>query len=452
MEDIENRKQTIKELQELACEIRKLKDERRQKHPIVIEFSGSPKAGKTSCINSLQIFLKRNGFTVEIVRERASVCPVTNKQSPMFNLWTGATSLAALIGVLENKNNNVDILILDRGIFDALCWFEWLVSTGKMEEKQRADVVNFFLIEDIVKRIDVVFSFCAAPHVSIQREYASLLTDKLGTIMNKKVLNEYLQSIKRTINMYKKHFHSILEIDTTNKSQDVVGKEVTFQTLMTLKNQLMERIGYFEKSKLPSKIFSNEPISYSNLENELDNLKFDLRDVVERNSNFLQPIPVAIITNKPKNKILVIKKNKNSTSLESPERDKLLVYIGGHSRFEDKTDYNSNDFLSVCRKTLKREVDEEIGISIALNNIEPFFLYSDKSTRSKNHIAVCFIISVDEDDIKLSLDPQELVLNKGKSKSGRFLPIDEIATEDLEDWSKKILSYCFKINTPQIEF
>ena len=81
MEDIENRKQTIKELQELACEIRKLKDERRQKHPIVIEFSGSPKAGKTSCINSLQIFLKRNGFTVEIVRERASVCPVTNKQN-----------------------------------------------------------------------------------------------------------------------------------------------------------------------------------------------------------------------------------------------------------------------------------------------------------------------------------------------------------------------------------
>lgn len=100
---LNERKTIIKELQKIAESVLSLKSERRQKHPIVIEFSGSPKAGKTSCINSLELFLKRNGFTVRIVQERASVCPVSNKQSPMFNLWTACTSLSGLIGTLEDK-------------------------------------------------------------------------------------------------------------------------------------------------------------------------------------------------------------------------------------------------------------------------------------------------------------------------------------------------------------
>ena len=114
------RKAVIKELQNLAESVLNLKTEHRQKRPIVIEFSGSPKAGKTSCINSLELFLKRNGFTVQVVQERASVCPVSDKQSPMFNMWTSCASLTGLIGTLENKTSQPDVLILDRGVFDSL--------------------------------------------------------------------------------------------------------------------------------------------------------------------------------------------------------------------------------------------------------------------------------------------------------------------------------------------
>ena len=66
---LDDRKLIINELQKLAEEVRTLKVEHRQKRPIVIEFSGSPKAGKTSCINSLELFLKRNGFSVQIIQE-----------------------------------------------------------------------------------------------------------------------------------------------------------------------------------------------------------------------------------------------------------------------------------------------------------------------------------------------------------------------------------------------
>ena len=438
------RKKIIKELQELAESVFELKLEHRQKRPIVIEFSGSPKAGKTSCINSLELFLKRNGFTVKVIQERASVCPVTDKQSPMFNIWTSCMSLAGLIGTLEDKSNSVDVLILDRGIFDALCWFEWLESASKMEEKQKLITENFLLMEELVKSIDIVFAFCVEPEVSIEREYANLLTDKIGTIMNKTILGEYLDAIHRTIEKKKNYFHSVFDIDTSNKCQDEVGKEVTTKTLETLKDLLMERIGYINRTKEIDKIINNKVIEYNKLTPFLSPIEFDLRDIVEARLELLQPLPIAVITNRDKSKLLVIKKNKNAVSANSPEKDKHLIYVGGHSRYEDKTESNSTDFISICKTSLKREIKEEIGISVALNNINPIFIYSTKTNTSQKHLAVCFIVSVDESSIKLRLDSHELVLNKGKSKSGKFLSFEEIQTLELEDWSYTILRHCFK--------
>ena len=49
--------------------------------------------------------------------------------------------------------------------------------------------------------------------------------------------------------MKKSHFHSIFRVDTSNKDQNQVGKEVTEKTLDKLKELLMERVGYFEKSE-----------------------------------------------------------------------------------------------------------------------------------------------------------------------------------------------------------
>lgn len=444
----DSRKRIINDLQELAKEVHDLKAEHRQKRPIVIEFSGSPKAGKTSCINSLELFLKRNGFSVQIVQERASVCPVSDKQSPMFNLWTSCMSLAGLVGTLENKKTQIDVLILDRGIFDALCWFEWLVSSGRMEEEQRKIIERFLLIKELVACIDIVFAFTVKPEISIEREYATLLTDKPGTIMNRKVLGEYLSAIKKTHESKSSYFHTIFMIDTSEKNQDEVGKEVTQATLTTLENLLMERIGFLTCDSNLKNILKNGPIiQHNRLSAYLPKIMFDLRSAVEKNNLLLQPLPIAVITNREKSKVLVIKKNKAVVSQNSPERDRILLYIGGHSRYEDATDLTSDDFIGICKTALKRELKEELGISIALSETNPFYIYTPTNETSKKHLAVCFLVMVDEDGLKLQLDSNELVQNKGKSKSGKFLPIPELAEETgYEEWSTEILKHCFNID------
>lgn len=447
----QDRATVIKELHKLADEVLKLKEDHRQKRPIVIEFSGSPKSGKSSCINSLELFLKRNGFRVDIIQERASICPVCDKQSPMFNFWTVSMSLAGMIGVLDRKDINCDVLILDRGIFDALCWFDWLTEKKLMEHDQKAILESFLLMDSLIKRIDIVFAFCVTPDISIEREYANLLTDKLGTIMNIKVLSEYLLSIRRTLLEKKRYFHSIFEIDTSNKNQDEVGKEVTDITLKTLKNLLVERIGYFTPTSAQiEKISEHRIMSFDEKEiSEMaESIQFGLRHEVEENNEFIQPIPIAVITNNEHNKILTIKKTSKAVTVDSPEKDKLLLYIGGHSRLEDTTEISSSNFLSICKYTLQREVKEEIGISLALNDIKPFVIYTPDSEKSKKHIGICFLIEIDVDSIKLRLDPQELVLNKGTTKSGRFQDVKSLegSSNEFESWGVEILNKCFALD------
>ena len=48
--------------------------------PLVIEFAGVPKAGKTSTLTQVQAFLKRCGFRTDVMVERASVCPIRDKK------------------------------------------------------------------------------------------------------------------------------------------------------------------------------------------------------------------------------------------------------------------------------------------------------------------------------------------------------------------------------------
>lgn len=452
----------IAQLESLAEHVKDLREsnENHRKRTIVIEFSGSPKSGKTSCINSLTIFLKRNGFTVHVVEERASVCPVSDKHSPMFNIWTSCMSLANMIGTLEDEKNTIDVLILDRGIFDALCWFQWLYDIGHMDENLKKSAESFLLQKEFVQNINLVFALEADPEVSIEREFAKLLTTKTGTIMNPDVLGRYLKAINTTYNNHKDKFHSVVKLDTSPKemTQDKVGEFVTVKTLTVLRNQL-EEIGYVRKTDKLSEILSQDSLfDYSNLKKlfQSSEINFGLRDVVENNNDYLQILPIAVVTN-DNNEVLVVKKKDTSCSDDSPEKGKLLLWVGGHMRASDRISKEDN-FLDVCKKTLSRELEEELGISESFDGIIPTIIYTPNNPKSSKHLAICFKIMIDNTKTRLKLDSYELVQRKGATPSGKFFTTDDlkkIEIEDLEDWSINILEHFFGITiknpSPQLD-
>ena len=62
----------FRDLEKRAQEIRNKIRKKPEKLPIFIEFAGSPKSGKTACIEIIRHFLRRNGFRVLTPAEGAS--------------------------------------------------------------------------------------------------------------------------------------------------------------------------------------------------------------------------------------------------------------------------------------------------------------------------------------------------------------------------------------------
>lgn len=441
----EKRQENIRKLETLAKEVLKLKNQHRQRRPIVIEFCGSPKAGKTSSITSLNIFLKRNGFKTTVLTERASVCPISDKQSPTFNVWTCTATINEINEKMDAANsaeqNELDIILCDRGIFDALCWFRWLSTRNNMSEDEYKILSEFALLNRWQRNIDLVYIFLSAPEVSIKREYANLLTNRRGSIMNESILAEYRESVEKTLEEYKESFRATCVIDTTDRNQNNVGYEVTEKTLQTLKDMLMEKIGYVPGAYLPLREGYTD---YRTIADGLENIQYDLRERVENNPALIQPIAVAVILSEDGKKIFCVRKTAKSTDKQSPESGQTLLYVGGHMRREDDSP-KCACFLDVLRNTLSRELFEELGVSVAIRKKKlPFAVYATDNLKSRKHLAIGWVIKLNEES-KFRLDSYELVQRKGKSRSGTFIPFSDITDPDisLESWSRTILLHLF---------
>ncbi|MGC4103800.1 NUDIX hydrolase [Ferruginibacter sp.] len=438
-------KESIKLLEDKAKKLKELKDKHGKRRPVLIEFCGTPKSGKTTSISALNIFLKRNGFNTELVGEMAGICPIPNKTHPHFNSWTLFSSLAEIIK--HYSNNIIDFIIVDRSIFDALCWFQWLNTSN--DEAPYLDDMTFKSYENLLigsKLLSSLFSltlvFKANPEVCMKREFSFLLTEKSGSIMNENVLCSFNNAIESCLKKYESKFNKIVTFDTSNEERpEEVNRLVTEKTLDALLGLIKEDIGYLPVTV--SRLLQEGVNDFSIIKNE--KIYFGDRDVVEETDS-IQPIPIAVITNETKTKVLIVRKSDKKAERGSPERNRYLLYTGGHIRHEDKNGADNN-LLEIFKNTLHREIFEEIGESIYPKDIEPFLIYNSENNKSKKHLAVCFVIRLNDFNHKnFKIVTEELVKKTGSSKSGHSLDISEVVenySDNLEPWSSNILKHVF---------
>lgn len=431
----------INELEKLAGRILALKRRVRPRRPIVIEFSGSPKSGKTSALNSLDIFLRRNGFRTKVLTERASVCPIPNKFDPIFNVWTGCAALNQLMDTLANNSLKLDVIIMDRGFFDALCWFEWQKDQGFLRTEDFERFIDFFLSPRFRMMVDLVLAFDCSPTTSIDREYRNLLTRKEGSVMRKEVLTSYRNTVQSSSEIYKSYFRQITTSNTDNKDQDQVSYDITKLTLDKLQGMADEKIGCIPASMLPGSV--DTVFRYSAISSIVENkLEFHERQSAEADERYVQLIPIAVIKQKNEDKILVARKAEKAVSLKSPERKKILAYFGGHVREEDSNFLNDKTKMDVLKQCLYREVKEEIGIDINPKEKDPYCIWIRDGTKSNYHIAIVFIVERDLKTTSLTIDGEELVRyeKKGKTGTGEIVSTQSILSKmKVDSWTQKIV-------------
>src|SRR3954466_4175 len=118
----------------------------------VIEFAGTPKSGKSTSVEAIRHFFTRMGFRVHVLAERAAVCPIPMKGHLFFNTWCAASMLAEL---LANVETEPDIILVDRGIFDALVWLVLQEQRGELTAAEARAIEAFLLLDRWRSLIDL---------------------------------------------------------------------------------------------------------------------------------------------------------------------------------------------------------------------------------------------------------------------------------------------------------
>jgi predicted NUDIX family phosphoesterase/thymidylate kinase len=431
----------IAALEARAGKLKDLLDQRSAKRPLIIEFSGAPKAGKTRSISGLELFLKRNGIKVEVFTERASIAPIKSKGHLNFNVWVPCASLQ---GMLEALYRDLDVFILDRGVFDALVWNDWLEMTGKITGEEARQVAEFFTMKRWTELVDLIFVLTCDPKVSIEREYADQLTTKRGTIMAEETLKQFLRSTENTKKEYGAKFKRIVSIDTTTTKTRQGVARITDEALNVLNEFLDESICFVPveavRTPLPKSGFVSDSKIISGFVDAVKREKTFLpRSQAEQNANYLQPIPCAML--RYEDKILLLKRKKPG----HPLHDTYAVWAGGHVVQADEGD-------NILINTLERELTEEVFIKEAfeLNPNPVGLIRTDEDARASRHIAVLYEITLKSENVALALNQKEFRSTRGSSMSGRLVQISEMGAicDEMGDWSKFIVEHFWPEQVP----
>lgn len=439
-------KSEIAEFKRALDQIKPLMKEYRR--PIVIEFAGSPKSGKSTIISAFSLFLRRNNVSTHVVTERASMCPIDRKDHMTFNAWTICTSLSQL---LEHTNSNSQVVILDRGLFDSLCWMDWMRMTGRIDEEEQKTITDFVTLARWRNLIDLTFVMKVSTEESLRREYTNSPTEAFGTVMKPVTLNLFDTAISNTIKAYDKTFKRIVQIDTTDQEPRESVTAVINSAIEMFEETVDEEVLAIDESRLsfvvPGLTKSAE-IFAKVLKLAETNGKFVKRSIAENDNSLVQIIPVAIFTSA--NNLFLLRRK------ESDERDRMhnkyVVWAGGHARSDDEL-----GDLGVILTALRRELDEELYIKSKYTETQLGLVFDSSNPKSKRHLGIVYSIEIQDENITLAMDQNEFKERRGQGLSGTFIDPNNfppnIKSRDIEPWSKFILAaeYGLQFDLPPMQ-
>jgi predicted NUDIX family phosphoesterase len=387
--------------------------------PVIFEFAGVPKAGKTSTLNALQAFLKRCGFRAEIVIDSTALCPIRDQTHSNFNVWTACTTLAQILGKTHNPPgfDGPDILILDRGLFDALCWLRLRERLQRIRPKERQVIESFLRLAEWRRRILAVFVMLASPEDAMQREKGLLPVEREeGSIMNEKVLAQVLNTTRETSKSLKKEFR-IFEIDTSAERKG--GAKQIAEAVANLALNVIEEHLREDVLSLPGedviRMFAGRRCLNSSEAAALAGWfvksgKYMPREELEADKTRVQALPVVVVRNKSGS---VLRLRRKEPTDKNPLNEEMVIWTGGSVRKEDEA---GEDSILQCAL---REIQESLRLDLEPHELKLWgAVYSEPGgAGTQKHVAIVY-------EWKAKTEAAAIVLSRAKFFDGRGTPLN----------------------------
>lgn len=241
-----NEYKTLKKINFKGMEIYKLKNILDDNKPYVIEFTGTPRTGKTTLIDNMEDYFKKLGFKVEVLEEfttskkyKREIFPtlkdkyksVINTEIPKY-----------ILKDLENSvNRKPDIIIIDRSLFDRLIWVDRLFIKKGMNSLEYNNYKKEY-IPIIKNKIDIIISTYTDSITALKRDYQAHLSLGKRNFLNEDNVNEYNQSLLNMKDLAQKENINFYLFDTTNHQQRNISIKVINEILSNMRKEYINRI------------------------------------------------------------------------------------------------------------------------------------------------------------------------------------------------------------------
>lgn len=227
-------------------EIFKLRNVLSNKEPYIIEFTGTPRTGKTTLINNLYDFFKKKGFNVEVLEEFTTSKKYKKEIYPLLkdkykNIVNTEIPKYVLKQLEESISKKPDIIIVDRSLFDRLIWVDRLVLKNGMSLEEYEDYKKLY-IPLIREKINIVISTYTDSLTALKRDYQANLSLERRNFLNEENVNEYNKSLLNMKKLAERENINFHLFDTTNKTQREISFEVVNTILADMRKEFVDRV------------------------------------------------------------------------------------------------------------------------------------------------------------------------------------------------------------------
>lgn len=235
----------LRELHIKKYELLNLKNELQINKPYLVEFTGTPRTGKTTLINNIKDYFEKGSFNINVIEEFVSSEYYKNVIKP-FNENKTNYEVNRLIMKEINKivnkeiKSNKDITIFDRGIYDRCIWMQRALNLNLVNEEEAQNFIFSYLLE-AQNKVDSLIITYADNQEALKRDYVNSLALEPRNFLNLDNIMQFNKALIEMKELFLMDNPNFYFVDTTNLTSNEVSIEVTKHILNDMENQYILR-------------------------------------------------------------------------------------------------------------------------------------------------------------------------------------------------------------------
>ncbi len=236
----------LKKLHYRKLEVYKMKMVLDNKKPYVIEFTGTPRTGKTTLIKNIEDFFKKCNFSVTVLEEFTTSDRYKKEIKPRLkNKYENIVNMEIPKYVLEDLNTAInkkpDVILIDRSLLDRMIWVERLYNKEGISKENYDNYIKEY-IPIIRNKINIIIGTYTDSLTALKRDYKANLSLEKRSFLSKKNVDEYNSALVNVNKISKNNNINFNMYDTTTKSEREVSFEIIDAILSDMRRVYIEEL------------------------------------------------------------------------------------------------------------------------------------------------------------------------------------------------------------------